>query len=343
LTSGSGGDQYQAREWIHEAHRFIQRSGYRNPLLGFVAPLERMLREPTEFLPAFEPLIADDDPWVRAQARLTRGRLRLTVAGDETDVDLDAEIALTGFRTLGDRWGVSWALTFLAERLSMRGEFARACEHYEEAVRALTEVGATEDVVGLRARQAQLYWLLGDEPSSASAMAQAQRCADGNAWPDVLAELALSKAQLAHWRGEPDEAHQHLATVRTMLDNEELSALARARAMDLHGYLTEDLEQARAYRTEAFHAAARTMYPPLIAEALIGIADLALRQGEYEQAVRLLAASDGVRGTPDRSQPDASRIAADTLSRLGETVFAEATHDGRQRDWRELAEITLAP
>ncbi|TDD41867.1 helix-turn-helix domain-containing protein [Nonomuraea terrae] len=343
VTSGPGGDQYQAREWIHEAHRFIQRSGYRNPLLGFVVPLERMLHGPTEFLPAFDPLIADDDPWVRAQARLSRGRLRLTLGGDETDVDSDLEIALAEFRTLGDRMGISLALTYVADRLAMRGEFARACEHYEEAVVAVTEVGATEDVVGLRARQAQLYWLLGDERSSTAAMAEAQRCAGGEiAWPDTLADLALSKAQLARWRGEPDEARRHLATVRTMLGDAEPKNVVRAKVMDLHGYLAEDLEKARAHRTEAYHAAMEHAYPPMIAEVLIGIADLALRQGQYEQAVRLLAASDGVRGTPDRSQPDASRIAADTRNRLGETVFTEATRAGRLQDWRELAEITLA-
>ncbi|TMR88022.1 BTAD domain-containing putative transcriptional regulator, partial [Nonomuraea basaltis] len=342
LTSGPGRDQYQAQEWIHAAHRFTQRSGYRHAILGFVALWERMLQEPTDFLPAFEPLIADHDPWVRAQARLTRGRLRLTHIADETDVDSDIEIALTEFRTLGDRMGISLALTFLADRLATRGEFARACEHYEEATVALTEVGATEDVVSLRARQAQLYWLLGDERSSTSAMIEAQRYAGEIAWPDTLAELELSKAQLARWRGEPDKAHQHLAMVRAMLDNEELSDLTRAKTMDLYGYLTEDLEKARAHRSEAIRAAVETTYPPLIAEMLVGIADLALRQGQYEQAARLLAASDGVRGTPDHSQPDASRIAADARSRLGETVFTEATRAGERRDWRELAEITLA-
>ncbi|MFD1544951.1 BTAD domain-containing putative transcriptional regulator [Nonomuraea guangzhouensis] len=342
MTSGPGRDQYQAEKWIQEAHRFIQRSGYRNPLLGFVAPLERMLREPTDFLPAFEPLITDDDPWVRAQARLARGRLRLTLGGDETDVDIDAEIALAEFRTLGDRMGISLALTFLADRLAMRGELARSCEHFEEAAVALTEVGVTEDVVSLRARQAQLYWQLGDERSSTSAMAEAQRYANGFTWPDTLADLELSMAQLARWRGDPDRTHQHLAKVRAMLDSEELSALARIKATDLDGYLTEDLGKARAHRSEAFRAAVETTYPPLIAEVLIGVADLALRQEQYEQAARLLAASDIVRGTPDRSQPDAARIAADARNRLGDTGFAEATLDGQRRDWRELAEITLA-
>ncbi|MFC7640998.1 hypothetical protein ACFQX6_08340 [Streptosporangium lutulentum] len=239
-------------------------------------------------------------------------------------MDIDAEIALAEFRTLGERMGISLALTFLADRLAMRGEFARACEYHEEAVAALIEVGATEDVVGLRARQAQLYWLLGDERSSTSAMAEAQRYAGEVPWPDALAELALSKAQLARWRGEPDTAYRHLATVRA-----EPGGPVHLKALDLYGYLAEDLDEARAHRTEAFRGAVEYMYyPPLIAEVLVGIADLALRQGRYEQAARLLAASDGVRGTPDRSQPDISRIAADTRSRLGEAGFAEATRAG---------------
>ncbi|GGQ18966.1 SARP family transcriptional regulator [Streptosporangium pseudovulgare] len=344
-TSGPGRDQYQAREWILRAHRLTRRGGHRNPLLGFVAPLERMLREPAEFLPAFEPLITDGDPWVRAQARLTRGRLRLTHNGDETGVDTDAGIALAEFRALGDRSGISLALAFLADRLAMRGEFARACEHYEEAAVALAEMGATEDVVGLRARQAQLHWLLGDERACASAMAEAQRCADGIAWPDayVLAELALSKAQLACWRGEPDRVRRHLAAARAALgDDGEPGVWFRVRASGLYGHLIEDLDEARAHWSETLRATAETGYPPAIAGVLLGIADLALRRGDHEQAARLLAASDGVRGTPDRSQPDGTRIAAETRSRLGEAAFAEATRDGRRRDWRELAEITLA-
>ncbi|MEV0199071.1 BTAD domain-containing putative transcriptional regulator [Nonomuraea sp. NPDC050691] len=344
VTAGVSGDQYQAREWIQEAHRLARRSGSRHPLLGFAGLLEATLRGPTEFLPALEPLIADDDPWVRAQARLTRGRFRFILGGDETDVDVDAKIALAEFRTLGDRMGISLALTFLADRLAMRGEFARACEHYEEAATALTEVGAIEDVVGMRARLAQLYWLLGDEPSSVSAVAEAQRIADRIVWPDALVELALSKAQLARLRGEPDQAHEHLARVRAVLGDTDMADSVRAQTMDLYGYLSEDLEKARAYRAEAFRAATAVehTHPPTIANVLIGLADLALRQGQDEQAVRLLAASDSVRGTPDRSQPDVSRIIAETRNRLGEPVFAEATRDGQRRDWRELAEITLA-
>ncbi|TWJ11703.1 putative ATPase [Stackebrandtia albiflava] len=339
VSSGYGGDQYQAREWIQEAHRLVERNGHRHPLLGFVAPLERMLREPGNFLPAFDPLVADDDPWVRAQARLARARLRLTLGSDETGVDDDAETALAEFRVLGDRWGISSALTFLAERLAGRGDFARACEYQDEAAVALTELDSTEEVVVLRARQAQLYWLRGDAPSSASAMALAQRSAEGITWPDTLAELGFAKAHLARWRGDTEEARRAMAAIPVRPGGD--SDAVRAMTEDLRAYLSEDVARARAHRAEAFRAATGLGHRPFIAQVLIGIADLAVRSGDDAQAVRLLAASDVVRGTIDRSQPDVARITEDTRERLGDTGFTEAFHEGGRRDWRELAEAVL--
>src|SRR5690606_27371766 len=134
-----------------------------------------------------------------------------------------------------------------------------------------------EEVVGVRARQAQLYWMLGDEPASASAMAQAQRCADGIAWPDTLAELAFAQAHLARWRGEPDRARALLATIRPRFGSEPNGI--HVMVLDLHGYLAEDLDEAREHRAEAFQLAVRLGHRPLIALVLIGVADLALCKG----------------------------------------------------------------
>jgi hypothetical protein len=80
----------------------------------------------------------------------------------------------------------------------------------------------------------------------------------------------------------------------------------------------------------------------LIAKVIVGIADLAVRLGRYDQAARLLAASVVVRGLPDRSHPDAARIERDARRRLGDTRFAEATQEGTQLSWSELVEVTLA-
>ncbi|WIV59550.1 BTAD domain-containing putative transcriptional regulator [Amycolatopsis nalaikhensis] len=338
ITAGQA-DQFQAEDWIHQAYAISRRIPHRHPALGFVAPLERMLREPAEFLPAFEELLDDEDPWTRAQARLTLGRMRIMLGRDERQADEDIETALAEFQELGERWGISSALTALADRLAVRGEFDRACLHYEQAADAVTEVGTIEDVLRIRAGQAQAYWLSGDARASSAAMAEAQRCADRIVWPDALAELALAKAELARRQGDPEQAHQQIAHARAVQRGE---SYTQAVEHDLLGYLAEDLGEAREHRAEAFRAVAESVNAPLIARVLVGVADLALRQEQYAQAARLLAASTAVRGLPDRSLPDEARIEQAARRGLGDTGFTEATRDGAEADWRELAAVTLA-
>jgi predicted ATPase len=333
-------DMHEAEEWIHQAYRFTQRSQGGSPLLGLVAPLERMLRAPHEFLPAWKPLLSHDDPWVRALALLQLGKMRILFGQGGREADADLGMALAEFRALGERWGISFALTELAELIATRGEFASACEYLDQAIAVVTEVGTVEDVARIRSRQAQLYWLLGDDESSTAAMAEAQRYAERAAWPYALAGLALTRAELARWRGDTEQVRRQLGDAATILGPEQPNI--RAVTHDLLGYLTDSLDEAREHRVAAFQAAVETGIAPVIAKVLIGVADLALRRDQYEQAARLLAASVGVRGLPDRSHPDVARIEQAARRRLGEARFAEATQEGAQATWRELAEATLA-
>ncbi|MFC9235275.1 BTAD domain-containing putative transcriptional regulator [Streptomyces decoyicus] len=341
VTSGPG-DEHQAAEWIHKAYRFSRRGRGGHPLMGFVAPLERMLQAPDAFLPAFEPLLDDEDPWARALARLHLGKMRILLGHDGPDADAYLEKALAEFRALGERFGISFALTELAERIAVRGDFAGACEHYEEAIAIVTEIGATEDVMRMRSRQARLYWLLGDKDAGAAAIAEAQQCAERVTWPGALAFLAFAKAEFARWRGDAEEAHRQLGVAAAVLGDEAEQASLRAVTHDLLGYLADDPGEARAHRAAACDAASEAGHAPLIAQVLVGVADLALRRDEHEQAVRLLAASAGVRGLPDRSHPDATRIEQTARRRLGDARFAEATRVGVQTSWRQLVEVTLA-
>ncbi|MFE0020951.1 BTAD domain-containing putative transcriptional regulator [Amycolatopsis sp. NPDC059021] len=336
-------DQHEAAEWIHKVYEITKRipGGY-HPALGVVPALERMVRAPDAFLSAWEAVLDDEDPWVRALARLHLGKTRITLGHEGQEAEACLETALAEFRALGDRWGISFALTELAPRVAMRGDFAGACEYYEHAITVITEVGAIEDVVPLRSRQAQLYWLLGDLEASAAAMAEAQRYAERVAWPEALVELALAKAELARCGGDAEQARRQLDVATDLLGDNAERAQVRAVTQDLLGYLAEDLGKARDHRDAAFQAALAGGHAPLIAGVLVGIADLASRREEYEQAVRLLAASTAVRGLPDRSQPDVARIERVAREHLGDTRFAEAAQEGAKADWRELAEAALA-
>jgi predicted ATPase/DNA-binding SARP family transcriptional activator len=339
-TSGLS-DEHQAEEWIHHAHRLSKRSRGRYPLLGLIAALQRILQSPDEFVSAFEPLLGDEDPWVRALARFHLGKMRHMHGDGGREADASVERALAEFRALGERFGMSMALTELADRFAMRGEFARACEYYEQAIAAVSEVGAIEDVIRMRSRQAQLYWLLGDEDSSAAAVAEAERYAQRVTWPDALAALALAKAELARWGGHVEEAHQQLGVATTLLGDDSERAVIRAMAHDLLGYLSDDLSAARTHRIAAVQAATEVSAAPLIAQVLVGVADLALRCEQFEQAARLLAASAAVRGLPDRSHPDVARIEQAATRRLGDARYAEAVRDGTQTNWSELVTVAL--
>jgi predicted ATPase/DNA-binding SARP family transcriptional activator len=341
VGAGQGNEQTVA-EWIHQAYRFSQRSRSRDPRLAFIAPFERMLQAPDDFLSAFEPLLDNEDPWVRALARFHMGKMRIILGQGGRDADAYLETAVSEFRALGERYGISIALTELADRIATRGEFAGACEHYEQAIAAVTDVGAVDDVIVMRSRQAQLHWLLGDADASAAAMAEAQRCAERVTWPDALVGLALSKAELARWGGNAEEAYRQLSVATTMLGDGTTDGWFRVVMHDLLGYLADDIGEARAHRAAACAAASEVGHAPVIAKVLVGVADLAQRCDQYEQAARLLAASAGVRGLPDRSHPDAARIEQAARRRLGDARFAEATQEGAQASWRELAEATLA-
>ncbi|MEV0542541.1 hypothetical protein [Nocardia salmonicida] len=342
FVSSTRNDEYRVAEWIRKAHELGQRGNARYPLLGFIGALERLLQGPDAVLTAFEPLLADEDPWVRALARLQLGKMRIMLGLTGSEADAYLEAALTEFRAIGERWGISFALTELADRCAMRGEFATACELFDQATAALTEVGAIDDLVRIRARQAQLYWLRGDAEAAATTMAEAQRCADQAAWPGSLAELALAQAELARWKGDVEQAYRHIDVATTMLGTDAHQPNVSAVLHDLRGYLAADIDEARAQHTAAFHAASAAGHAPLIAQILVGVAALALRADHDEQAARLLAACAGVRGLTDRSHPDIARIEQQALGRLGEARFTAVTRQGAQANWHELATAALA-
>ncbi|ONM49769.1 BTAD domain-containing putative transcriptional regulator [Nocardia donostiensis] len=342
FVSSGRNDEQQVADWIRKAHRFGRDVDGGHPALRFTAALERMLGGPHEFLPAFESVLHDDDPWVRALARLQLGKLRTVLGHAGSEPDEFFAQALTEFRALGERWGMSFALTELANRIAMRGEFVRAVTLFDEAIAVVTEVGALEDVVAMRARQAQLYQLLGRTEESAAALAEAQRCADQTGWPTVLAEVALTRAELARCSGDTALAHQQIDLARALFGSDAEQPNISAIVHVLLGCLTEDLAEATTHYDAAFQAASATGHAPLMAHVLVGIADLALRAEQYEQAARLLAASNAARGLPDRSHPDVAGIEQTARHHLGDQGFTEAMRKGAVADRAELIAVTLA-
>jgi predicted ATPase/DNA-binding SARP family transcriptional activator len=335
-TTGLG-DERASRENLHKAHELAKQADARHPLLRFLDPLDKLmdgLYDP-EAMPvdALDQLLHDKDPWLRAQTRLNRARMLLfATGGRHAEAEVDTLASLAGFREIGERWGISFALTTLADLEAQRGELDAALDHYVEAIVVVTEIGIVEDVVWMRARQAQLLWLKGDWDASDAALAAAERDAARLGWPDAVAGLAGAKAEIALWQGDLDTARAQIARSEEAVRHLTVHPVFTARANSLRGYIDAqagDLAAARTHAAKAVELGVESMHAPTVAQVLVGVADLALRQGNPQQAARLLAASVAVRGAPDLCNPEAARVEQDVRAALGDDEFAEAARGGR--------------
>lgn len=329
-TAGLGGPE-QGEPWIREAQRLAKGLDRPGPLLrqalGVFAAFEGEGGPDGSPLATLEPLLADEDPWVRAQTRLVRTRM----LGDE-ERQADLEKALAELRSIGERWGISYALAMLGDLAARRGDIPLALDYCQQAAHVFTEIGAREDLVFLRAKEAQLYWMLGDLSGSAAAMAQAEHDAERVAWADAHAAVAYSKGDLAQWSGHFGMARRELSRVEAALQNVPADPIFRSMILDSLAYVDAaegDLDTAAARRAEALAIAEAGGDLGLFSQVLVGVADQAVRRDRPYEATRLLAAAEGVGGGLDRSRPDGDRVQAAVRAAIGGTKFADATQRAR--------------
>ncbi|WP_329565600.1 BTAD domain-containing putative transcriptional regulator [Kitasatospora sp. NBC_01266] len=352
LATAGLGDERRIGELLDTARELAERTGSSHPLVRFMAPLDR-LRAGADDLDgpsrAWAELLTDPDPWVCASARLEGARALVNIGGPPAEAETRIRQALAGFRAIGERWGISFALAVLADLVARRGDHLAALELHEQADAVVAELGVLEDRLYARGKQAELRWLIGDRVGSASVMARAERDARKVPWSDALAGLAHSRAELARWAGRTGAARAELAESTELVRDIAVHPVFRAMLLDSLGYLDAaegDLASARTHRAEALGLALESMHAPTLGQVLVGIADQALRQGGARQAAGLLAAARAVRGGPDHSRPDAARVENAARAALGEE-FTEAARGGAELSLaasgavRELAAVTL--
>ncbi len=328
-TAGLGGLE-QAEPWITTTLELVKDVEHPGPGLRLMVGMAKLFRD--EPAPGATPedlinsLIADEDPWVRAIARLSRNRMLRA-----RDQEADIQEALVEFRSIGERWGISFALGTLAELAARRGESELALDYGQQAVDVLSELGAVEDLVFLKVREAQVRWSAGDEAGSAAAMADAERAAADVGWPDAVAVMAFAKAELARWAGDTGTARDELAHAQALLGGG-IDPVFGAMILDSFAYLDADegdLDSAGARRAEALDIALGSGDHALISQVLVGVADQAVRQGLAPGAAQLLAVSEVLGGGPDESRPDGARVAAAVRAAMGDKRFAGAIQLGR--------------
>jgi predicted ATPase/DNA-binding SARP family transcriptional activator len=308
-----------------------------NPLLRLVGPLGKMFAAVVEAgkpapPDAFDEVVDAADPWVRATARIVRGHLALNFGRLHAQAEADFVQATDIFGALGERSGLAVALGGLAMLEAWRGEHAAAADHYRQATELTAELGSTEDETQFRLWLARELWLLGRPDQARTELTRAQRDAMRLGLSEVVALAAYIAGDLARLDGEPDVARAELLRAVQLASSVTAAQQIRVLAATGLGYLAAaagDLDAARGWHAQALAAARSSADAPVMAQALVGLADLALREADPERAAELLGAGLTIRGTTDRSVQEEERVAADARAVLGDTRFAEAYQRGR--------------
>jgi predicted ATPase/DNA-binding SARP family transcriptional activator len=336
-------DQRRAMAWFTEAVEIAKTSAGTHPLLRLVVALHEVLisdRRPTDGLRRHlsDVLFHDADPWVLGVARVMRAHASLNAGEHHDEAESDFQVGLAAFRSVGERWGMSFSLCSLADLLAWRGDFATAVAHYEEASVLFAELVTNEDLVRYRLRLVSLHLLLGNADRAHAVLAEARRDAERSGMPESLGGVAHARGDFARMTGDYAEARRQLAVAAGLTGNltgrrqrsvaPQFCALVEAS----HGFLDTavgDLDGALAHHTEALTLALSSNDAPVIAQVLVGVADVTRHRGDPRRAAALLGAADSIRGMPDLSLPDYHRVVAETRAALGEPAYTEAVDEGR--------------
>lgn len=287
------------------------------------------------------------DPWIGSFARMLGARM-LANAGQPHAARDELLAALDGFRTLGERLGLTYTLSALAESESARGDHVGAMSALEEALRAVTELGVAEDrpmlMVRLAVEQARADHSETAEAGLREAAAEAARLGLG----EVLGVAHHALGDLCRTGGRPTEARRLLeqALAEVMAHGPGIGYRPAVLTSQGHLAVAEDrLPTAVEACTTALRLARRVDEAQLVARVLVLAADIALAQAEPKHAAVLLHTAADVRGQQLDADPDVHRIARETRLALGDDRYGAARPVGLEEIDSLVAGLTgrLAP
>jgi predicted ATPase/DNA-binding SARP family transcriptional activator len=344
-------------DWLERAAALAARiADPVHPVMPLLGPLAALFGEPdpvpgTGQRPVgpdvFDDAVGDPHPWVAAIARILRGHWALNLGRQHAQAEADFLAGASILAELGERWGQAVAFGGLAMVEGWRGEHAAAVGHYRQASELTAAFGSTEDQVQFRLFMVRQLWLAGEREAAWDELSRALPDAERLGLPELRAFAVYTAGDLARLDGRPEAAREALTRAAQMAISLDLARQIHAVAATGLGYLAGaegDLDAARDWHAQALAAARITADAPVIAEALTGLADLALRENDPERAAELLGASVAIRGTTDRSVQDEKRVADQARSVLGEPRYGQAYQRGQRVTVDTLAAlVNLTP
>jgi predicted ATPase/DNA-binding SARP family transcriptional activator len=331
---GTSRDLEQIKGWLDQAQEIAQRTGEvdRHPLLRTLDAFTNLISIGNDrlALDSLERIFDDPDPWLRAFAHYMHGQVDINL-GLADSAARHFELALAGFRELGERWGTAFTLAAQAEITAWHGDHKRTVALHEESMALLAEVGTTDAAPHLIIRLAHELWMLGEYERADQLLDKAARSAERSGKPEILAWVHSMLGDFARRRGELEEARLRFdrawelaAHVTGPPHMSALIAAGRAHLAAAEG----DLDAARRWRAESLRHAVATQDGPVMAIPISGFADLAWRQGDAIGAAELLGAADRLRGAPDRSMDDVMQLIETLTEAIGADAYAAAYERG---------------
>ncbi|MEU6149150.1 BTAD domain-containing putative transcriptional regulator [Actinosynnema sp. NPDC047251] len=316
-----------------------------HPVLVLLEPLVGLFLDRTDqALAAIDARLDHPDPWTRAMLWAVRGALRENV-GDMAGAREDIEVAITGFREVGDRFGLSQALTGVAEARLAFGDAQGARAALEESVRMLRELDPDDDVTHERVQLAWIHALLGDVERAKEEGRRLSRPSPGPWSARGAAFARVMLGDLARYEGDLAEAGRQYETASVLLSEApfvvpQFVALMRA----AHAQLAVARgEPATELVREGAEQAQLSQDMPVLARVAVAGAAVRLSEGDSSAAATLLGAAEQLRGAPDALHLDVVRLSEKLRADLGDAAFDLAYASGRAMDRETAIALTTLP
>ncbi|MFR9725440.1 BTAD domain-containing putative transcriptional regulator [Streptomyces sp. MS19] len=332
INIASTGDPRDAHRYVVRLRRALDALGERadrhpviavfKPGLAFFEAWNSERRRPPD-VPLDHP-----EPWTRAMLRLMRAAIREN-EGEPGGMREDLEVAVAAFREVGDRWGLSMALTSLGELNRYSGDDDTAAACLEDAMRLMDELHTESDAEHLRVRLAVLHGERDDVARAEEELERYRREAEqrGEVFVVVLARQALG--DIHRRAGRLTRAREEYEAAGALLEQRsfvqpQLSAAVRcgkaAVLLELDGAVDEAARQV----AQALRDGESVWDMPVIGMVGTALAGVTEARGDLTAAAELLGASEAVRGLPYASNPDIARFTARLRGELGDAGFEAA-------------------
>ncbi|MDX8031128.1 BTAD domain-containing putative transcriptional regulator [Lentzea sp. BCCO 10_0856] len=151
-----------------------------------------------------------EDPWIQGLISFSAAYLNWAVDGDRGKAVAESRVALRKFEDLGERWGAAQVLDVLA---NLTEDPHEALALTDQALRAVSELGANEELAEMRCRRADRLLDL-DQDEAERDYHQALELASRAGVTATRALAATGLARIAHRRGNLTEAERLLREAR---------------------------------------------------------------------------------------------------------------------------------